>query len=1034
MSNCPRSIAAAIVLAAQAASAQMVLIDFDDGIPDNGEHDASIRNGGFEDGDADTGNVADIAPWVSYFDTINRSGEGAAAQWWFPSGGVDDSEHTVISGWLNGGTGLPRRHLMQVIPAELWTIEEGDTFLLSFDAREAEDLDDDDEIEVEFRAFDGGSYALITEDRPQLPDDGSWARAQIAFTLEGAGHVGRQLSFRLLASGSAAGRDEFVAIDNVTLIATRAGTGAEPATLLAHYPAEGTTTDTSGNGRDGSASAGLAYGAGFGIGRCFLGNGTDASVAIPHDAPNSFSIAFWMRAHTSGSSGTTLAWWQGDGLIDGDVPGAGGDFGVSLFGDRIAFGAESVAAKTLFSQSRVTDGAWHHVAATRSTLTGRMQLFVDGVLEAEDFGPAGMLSGPTSIAIAAAPSDRRHFAGCIDELSVFSGILTTEEIAILHLGEGTSDTDGDGFDNGTESMAGTVWGDANDYPRLEIAAPGGVNVELSVDGRRGRVYRLSESNDLANWSELAVTDSLAADGRTVLASPPASGEKFYRASIEPGSTSKPNIIVLVIDDLGFADIGAFPGSAADVLTPNLDRIASAGTRCTSAYVTGPVCSPSRSGWLTGRHQSEWDKSSSWNPGLPSSVPTLAQMLGGDGYATCKIGKNDFGTNLGNATNFSPHGYPGNHGFDRFLGFTAHAHDFWFHRAGGNNVGGGSSHAGPLQNHDFLLAPGSSPTTTPFTGVDDPDNTTDEPDYYLTKLLTDQAMDFVGRQAVADQPFFLALSFNAVHHLTPEVPQEDLDQIGAHLGEPVPPEIEHYDPTTNTPSNPSNYSNFYQYWNKVANVGNTEMRKYYLANLLALDANIGRLYDQLQTLGLAEDTLLFIFSDNGGPPETGANNGALMGSKYNLFEGGIRVPMIVSWPGRVPAGNTYDEIVSVLDVVPTCLDATSARTRPNLRGHSLLEPLADGSPVVDERTLFWKWKSSNWAIRRGDWKLVHSGVNRSGNFTDQVYFDNAITGKLSLFNLADSPAEIAANDRIDDPEVAAIRADLEAIWNAWHDDL
>jgi len=302
------------------------------------------------------------------------------------------------------------------------------------------------------------------------------------------------------------------------------------------------------------------------------------------------------------------------------------------------------------------------------------------------------------------------------------------------------------------------------------------------------------------------------------------------------------------------------------------------------------------------------------------------------------------------------------------------------------------------------------------------------------LFTDQAIDFVQAALPGDAPFFLALTFNSVHNIVAEVPQTYLDQVGTRLGATMPTKFERSGPATDTTDNPASFTQFYTHWQKVESMPgatNAEkgenMRKYYLANLLALDENIGRLLAELP-----EDTLVVVFSDNGGPPENGADNGGLMGSKYTLFEGGVRVPFLISWPGHLPQAAVYPHLVSSLDIVPTCLEAADAPTRPNLRGYSLLGPVARAEPtVLGGRTLFWKWGSNSWAVRKGDWKLIKAtGSNRLSG--PGVFFDSGIVGKLSLFNLADSPVETVPNDKI--ATETAIRDELQTLWNSWHDSL
>ena len=133
---------------------------------------------------------------------------------------------------------------------------------------------------------------------------------------------------------------------------------------------------------------------------------------------------------------------------------------------------------------------------------------------------------------------------------------------------------------------------------------------------------------------------------------------------------KPNILIIITDDQGYADLSAFTHAAADIQTPNMDRIAKEGVLCTQAYVTAPVCSPSRAGWNTGRYQQRWGHWS-WGKELPASETTLAEYLSQAGYATGKFGKSDFAANY---HRMDVREYPLNYGYDEFLGFSSHAHD------------------------------------------------------------------------------------------------------------------------------------------------------------------------------------------------------------------------------------------------------------------------------------------------------------------------------------------------------------------------
>ena len=166
--------------------------------------------------------------------------------------------------------------------------------------------------------------------------------------------------------------------------------------------------------------------------------------------------------------------------------------------------------------------------------------------------------------------------------------------------------------------------------------------------------------------------------------------------------NKPNILLIVIDDQGYADFSPFENHDTTVSTPNISRLGRSGTVFTQAYVTAPVCSPSRAGIITGKNQFRWDKPASWGPGLPDSVKTIAEYLKATGYETARIGKNDLGRNF-HKNNVRE--YPLNHGYDEFLGFSAHAHDYWLHsdeiKARTPDPYGTSALLGPLMTRVIL---------------------------------------------------------------------------------------------------------------------------------------------------------------------------------------------------------------------------------------------------------------------------------------------------------------------------------------------
>ena len=437
-------------------------------------------------------------------------------------------------------------------------------------------------------------------------------------------------------------------------------------------------------------------------------------------------------------------------------------------------------------------------------------------------------------------------------------------------------------------------------------------------------------------------------------------------------SEKPNILLIVVDDQGYADFSPFEKHDKSISTPNILALGKSGTVFTQAYVTAPVCSPSRAGILTGKNQFRWDKLASWGPGLPDSVKTIAEYLKEAGYQTARIGKNDLGRNFHKN---DVREYPLNHGYDEFLGFSAHAHDYWLSsqkiRDRTPDPYGTSALLGPLM---FNRGEKSFEQG------------------YLTDIFTDASIEFIKRKK--EKPFFLTLSYNAVHHLIHEVPQKYLDKYDV---KPIP----NYDPDSLLAfgkHKAGSYAAYYDKYSRVGAIQHDDLRKYYMANLECLDDNIGRVLKTLKEERFLNNTLIVFVSDNGGSPLTGANNAPLTGGKYSLWEGGIRVPMAISWPGIVAKNRTENNYVSAADILPTLAQAGGAIIKDSLLdGINLLEP-------EPERLLVWKWQKT-WAVRKGDWKLMNGNENHWKSEPSAQYIKPIVDNmNLKLFNLKNDPGE------------------------------
>ncbi len=430
------------------------------------------------------------------------------------------------------------------------------------------------------------------------------------------------------------------------------------------------------------------------------------------------------------------------------------------------------------------------------------------------------------------------------------------------------------------------------------------------------------------------------------------------ASAQPAkapAAKKPNIILIVSDDQGYRDVG-FNG-LTDFKTPNLDALAASGTICTQGYVTFAVCSPSRAGFISGRHgarmgydtNADGDNRRSPIIGLPLSERTIGDAMKGAGYTTGIIGKWHLGT--------SSFLHPNERGFDEFYGFLRGGHTYWNwtptsleNRQEVDNTQWGDYSAPLMRQKKF--EPGAEKR-------------------YLTDVLSDEAVSYVERNK--EKPFFLYLSYNAPH--TPmEASPEYLARVPKNL---------------------------------------KGGRRTYAAMVTAMDDGIGRLRAKLKALNLDSNTIVYFVSDNGGSPDNASDNAPLRGKKSQVWEGGIRVPFVVSWPGQVPAGAKYDKPVSTLDFMPTSLAAAGINTVgiPGVEGTNLLPFLKGEDKSAPHERLFWRQFDNLWAVREGDWKLVQDK-----------------DGSRHLFNISKDIGE-ASDVMKDNPEVAKRLTDSWRDWNS-----
>ncbi len=385
------------------------------------------------------------------------------------------------------------------------------------------------------------------------------------------------------------------------------------------------------------------------------------------------------------------------------------------------------------------------------------------------------------------------------------------------------------------------------------------------------------------------------------------------------SAARPNLLLIVTDDMGYGDLSCYGSS--QIRTPNIDRLATGGVRCTAGYVSNSVCAPSRAGLLTGRSGSRFGFEHNLSrpdyvrpefAGIPLDEPLIADRLKALGYRTGMIGKWHLGDSL-------PAQHPNARGFDYFFGMLGGGHAYF-----------------PKPDANDLDRNGAKVTSIRVP--------------YLTDWFTTEALEFMrgeGAPGAGDpaKPWFLYLAYNTPH--TPmEAKPEDLAKYA------------HISPKT---------------------------RRTNCAMQDCLDQNIGKILDDLRARGRLDNTLIVFVSDNGGSVEASyAVNAPLRGGKGTFFEGGIRVPTIYHWPAQLrPA--VYDKPVSSLDFMATFVAAAggvppepgTAKKRTGLRQPSgrvydsvnLLPYLRGESSGVPHETLFWRTALRGSAVRHGDWKLL-----------------------------------------------------------------
>ena len=383
--------------------------------------------------------------------------------------------------------------------------------------------------------------------------------------------------------------------------------------------------------------------------------------------------------------------------------------------------------------------------------------------------------------------------------------------------------------------------------------------------------------------------------------------------------AKPNILVIMCDDLGYNDVG-FNGST-DIITPNLDELAKSGTIFTSAYVAHPFCGPSRAGFITGRYPQEIgtpynlrDDGRKILSGVPVTETYMSNVLKDAGYYTSIVGKWHLG--------FNEEYQPNKRGFDEFYGFLGGGHKYF------------PQSFQPF--YDKQLKDGVSPINVYFTPLLHNKEEVKETEY-LTDAFSREAVQIINTADKNKKPFFMYLSYNAPH--TPlEAKEEDI---------------------------------------KVFENIKDKDRRTYAAMVYAVDRGVAQIVKTLKANKQFDNTLIVFLSDNGGSLDHGSSNYPLKGTKGDTWEGGFRVPMFMHWPKCVAAGVKFDHPVSSLDLYPTFVALAKAKLPKGkiLDGVNIWDNLAANTdPHKNDMIYSLRYREgyADVAARNGDWKIVRMG--------------------------------------------------------------
>jgi len=426
---------------------------------------------------------------------------------------------------------------------------------------------------------------------------------------------------------------------------------------------------------------------------------------------------------------------------------------------------------------------------------------------------------------------------------------------------------------------------------------------------------------------------------------------------------KPNIIYILADDLGYNELGCY--GQGIIRTPNIDELADQGMRYSQHYSGSPVCAPSRCTLLTGKHTGHsyirdndemGERGDVWyDPDLEGQRPllpnteTIGTMLQRIGYTTACIGK--WGLGGPDST-----GHPNKQGFDHYYGYLCQrvAHNYYpthLWRNGEKVILEGNDYFYPHQRLPQDKDPNDPASYTPYSGKQ-----------YAPDLMAEEALRFI--RINKDRPFFLYFA-TPVPHVSLQVPDDDL---------------QNYKDIPDTP-----------YKGEKGYLPHPAPRAAYAAMVTRMDQHIGRIMALLKELGLDENTLIIFTSDNGPTFNGGTDSayfnsaGPFRGLKCEVFEGGIRIPMIARWPGKIQTRTVTDHISAFWDVMPTLADVAGAQAPDETDGISFLPTLLGQSGQKKHDFLYWEYFGRpSQAVRMGDWKGVRLNAKRNPDGPIELY--------------------------------------------------